>query len=80
VNNTQLINVYGPTETTIDVTNFSFKNNVIYETIPIGQPIANTQAYIMDEDNNLVGIGNQGELCIGGAGVADGYLNRPQLT
>ncbi|MGW7780519.1 amino acid adenylation domain-containing protein [Staphylococcus xylosus] len=80
VNNTQLINVYGPTETTIDVTNFSFKNNVIYETIPIGQPIANTQAYIMDEDNNLMGIGTQGELCIGGAGVTDGYLNRPQLT
>ncbi|MDN8848899.1 AMP-binding protein, partial [Staphylococcus aureus] len=64
VNNTQLINVYGPTETTIDVTNFSFENNVIYETIPIGQPIANTQAYIMDEDNNLMGIGTQGELCI----------------
>lgn len=80
VNNTQLINVYGPTETTIDVTNFSFENNVIYETIPIGQPIANTQAYIMDEDNNLMGIGTQGELCIGGAGVTDGYLNRPQLT
>ncbi len=80
VNNTQLINVYGPTETTIDVTNFSFENNVTYETVPIGQPIANTQAYIMDEDNNLMGIGTQGELCIGGAGVTDGYLNRPQLT
>ncbi len=80
VNNTQLINVYGPTETTIDVTNFSFENNVIYETISIGKPIANTQAYIMDEDNNLMGIGTQGELCIGGTGVTEGYLNRPQLT
>ncbi|MDG0842076.1 amino acid adenylation domain-containing protein [Staphylococcus equorum] len=79
-NNTQLINVYGPTETTIDVTNFDCENNVIYEAIPIGQPIANTQAYIMNEDNNLMGIGTPGELCIGGAGVTDGYLNRPQLT
>ncbi|PTI35934.1 non-ribosomal peptide synthetase, partial [Staphylococcus succinus] len=48
--------------------------------IPIGQPIANTQAYIMNEDNNLMGINMPGELCIGGVGVTDGYLNRPELT
>jgi amino acid adenylation domain-containing protein/thioester reductase-like protein len=79
-NNTQLTNVYGPTETTIDVTNFDFENNIIYDAVPIGQPIANTQAYIMNEDNNLMGIGVPGELCIGGVGVTEGYLNRPQLT
>ncbi|OIJ31387.1 non-ribosomal peptide synthetase [Staphylococcus sp. LCT-H4] len=79
-NNTQLINVYGPTETTIDVTNFDCESHVTYEAIPIGQPIANTQAYIMNEDNNLMGINMPGELCIGGVGVTDGYLNRPELT
>ncbi|PTF53988.1 non-ribosomal peptide synthetase, partial [Staphylococcus cohnii] len=51
-----------------------------YDTIPIGKPIANIQAYIMNEDNNLMGIGVPGELCIGGVGVTDGYLNRPDLT
>ncbi|RIP37330.1 amino acid adenylation domain-containing protein [Staphylococcus gallinarum] len=79
-NNTKLINLYGPTETTVEVTHFDCQNHMIYDSIPIGQPIANTQSYIMNEDNNLMGIGMPGELCIGGEAVTDGYLNRPELT
>ncbi|PTJ83802.1 hypothetical protein BU055_06945 [Staphylococcus succinus] len=79
-NDTQLINLYGPTEATIDVTSFDFDSNVKYDVVPIGKPIANTQAYILNEDNNLMGIGVPGELCIGGINVTRGYLNRPELT
>ncbi|MEB7831147.1 non-ribosomal peptide synthetase [Staphylococcus xylosus] len=79
-NNTQLINLYGPTEATIDVTSFDFDHNVKYDVVPIGKPIANTQAYILNEDNNVMGIGVPGELCIGGINVTRGYLNRPELT
>ncbi|MBF0813751.1 non-ribosomal peptide synthase/polyketide synthase [Staphylococcus saprophyticus] len=79
-NSTQLINLYGPTEATIDVTSFDFDHNVKYDVVPIGKPIANTQAYILNEDNNVMGIGVPGELCIGGINVTRGYLNRPELT
>ncbi|MDG5479574.1 amino acid adenylation domain-containing protein [Staphylococcus xylosus] len=79
-NNTQLINLYGPTEATIDVTSFETYSDVHYTNIPIGKPIANTQAYILDEDNHVMGIGVSGELVIGGVNVTEGYLNRPELT
>lgn len=48
--------------------------------ITIGKPIANTQIYILDKDNNPMPIGVAGELCIAGDGVGKGYLNRPELT
>ncbi|GEQ06487.1 non-ribosomal peptide synthetase [Staphylococcus gallinarum] len=79
-NNTLLLNFYGPTETTIDVTSFDCVADVQYDAIPIGKPIANTQAYILDADNHLMGIGVAGELCIAGTNVTNGYLNRPELT
>ena len=47
--------------------------------VPIGIPVANVQAYVM-QDGQLCGIGVPGELCIAGDGVARGYLNRPELT
>jgi amino acid adenylation domain-containing protein len=77
----QLLNVYGPTE----CTTFSTKHlieDVAAEasSIPIGVPIANTQVYILDSRREPVAIGVTGEMYIGGAGVALGYLNRPQLN
>lgn len=79
-NNTALLNLYGPTETTVDVTSFDCENDKTYDSIPIGKPISNIQAYILNEDNNIMGIGVPGELCIAGVGVTAGYLNRPELT
>jgi polyketide synthase PksN len=70
-------NVYGPTETTI-WSSVSRVNSG--EEITVGQPIANTQFYIVDEYLNPVPDGMEGELCIGGDGLAKGYLNRPNLT
>jgi amino acid adenylation domain-containing protein/thioester reductase-like protein len=77
----KLLNAYGPTEgttfTTTHVINEVDDNTVC---IPIGAPIANTEVYILDTRLQPVPIGVAGELYIGGDGVADGYLNRPELT
>ncbi|MEN0010481.1 AMP-binding protein, partial [Flavobacterium nitrogenifigens] len=48
--------------------------------IPIGKPISNTQIYILDDSLQIVPIGTPGKLFISGAGVARGYLNKPELT
>lgn len=73
-----LWNMYGPTETTI----YSSVKQVTAPTqvITIGKPIANTQFYILDESGSLVAPGTAGELYIAGTGVANGYLNRPELN
>jgi amino acid adenylation domain-containing protein len=71
-----LWNLYGPTETTI----WSAANLSTKSLVPIGCPIANTQIYILDQYLQLVPIGVVGELHIGGAGLARGYLNQPELT
>lgn len=70
-----LYNEYGPSECTICSTFSRLKDD-----IHIGKPIANTQIYIVDQYMNLVPVGVIGELCIAGAGVGAGYLNRPELT
>jgi acyl carrier protein len=76
-----LVNGYGPTE----VTAFSVSHKITYlnpdwPSIPIGRPIHNTTAYILDERQQLVPIGIWGELYQGGPGVANGYLHRPELN
>ncbi|MCK4258363.1 MAG: amino acid adenylation domain-containing protein [Halanaerobiales bacterium] len=78
----KVTNVYGPTECTVDTTSFeiSKKNISNLNTIPIGQPMPNYQVYILDNENRVQPIGVPGELCIGGDGVARGYLNREELT
>jgi amino acid adenylation domain-containing protein len=75
-----LHNLYGPTETTIDVTAWTCGHDPTLTNIPIGRPISNTRAYILDEDGEPVAVGAEGELYVGGVGVARGYLNRPELT
>ncbi len=74
-NKASIWNQYGPAETHV-----ASNAKVTTTDITIGKPIANTQIYILDKDNNLLPIGVPGELCIAGAGVGKGYLNRPELT
>ncbi|QQS37257.1 MAG: LLM class flavin-dependent oxidoreductase [Ignavibacteriales bacterium] len=74
-----VLNMYGPTETTIWSTLYKL-SEPIQDSISIGKPIANTQIYILDSQNNPSSIGVAGELCIGGDGVTNGYFNRQQLT
>jgi acyl-CoA synthetase (AMP-forming)/AMP-acid ligase II/acyl carrier protein len=76
----QLHNMYGPTETTIDVTHWTCQRQTQDQTVPIGYPVANTQTYILDKHLEPVPVGIPGELYIGGVQVARGYLNRPDLT
>ncbi len=70
-------NMYGPTETTIWSTCHRMSAG---EPILIGRPIANTQVYVVDRALQLLPVGAIGELCIGGDGLARGYLNRAELT
>ncbi|ATO50301.1 non-ribosomal peptide synthetase [Brevibacillus laterosporus] len=71
------LNAYGPTETTVDAT----VGICTPEGKPhIGRPVKNKKVYVVNSSNQLQPIGVPGELCIGGEGVALGYLNRPDLT
>ena len=72
----RVVNEYGPTEATVGCI---VKNVASGEPITIGRPIANTQAYVLDSNQQPVPIGISGELCIGGEGVARGYRGRPTL-
>ena len=75
-----LHNLYGPTETTIDSTAWDCPRDVVPPVIPIGRPIHNVRAYIVNPRLQLAPTGVTGELLIGGAGLARGYLDRPELT
>ncbi|WP_025742941.1 non-ribosomal peptide synthetase [Aquimarina pacifica] len=74
-----IVNGYGPTENTTFSTAFPIEKKK-YKTIPIGRPIANSSAYILDKKLRPVPIGVEGRLYVSGAGVARGYLNRAELT
>ncbi|WP_284209001.1 non-ribosomal peptide synthetase, partial [Mesorhizobium tianshanense] len=77
---TGLHNLYGPTEAAIDVTAWNCPDDFDGSVVPIGRPIANTRIYLLDGHGAPVPFGAVGELYIGGAGVARGYLNRAELT
>ena len=75
------VNMYGPTESTDIATYYivdrEYEN---HETLPIGKPCANMKAVILNSENKLCRTGEQGELCIGGSGIASGYWNSPEIT
>jgi amino acid adenylation domain-containing protein len=79
---TRCVNAYGLTETTITSTTYAANSGVPLSgaSVPIGKPIANTYARILDERLRAVPEGEIGELYIGGAGLVRGYLNQPALT
>lgn len=77
----RLIHAYGPTETTTFATTAHITAvEVAQSRLPIGRPIGNTCIYLLDIKGNPVPLGAVGEICIGGIGVALGYLNQPALT
>ena len=79
--NARFINLYGPTEITVDCTYYEvdreFRDD---EFIPIGRHCHNKQILVFNDDNKLVGIGEPGELCVRGSGVALGYYNNKEKT
>lgn len=75
----EIINGYGPTENTT----FSLAHKVklpIKRSVPLGKPISNSSVYILDKNNSLVPKGVVGEICLGGDGLARGYINNKELT
>ncbi|MGK4580331.1 amino acid adenylation domain-containing protein [Kitasatospora sp. HPMI-4] len=77
----RVVNEYGPTETVVGCCVHEVTENTdLSGTVPIGRPIANTQLYVLDANLMPVTRGAVGELYVGGAGVARGYWNRPDLT
>jgi len=76
---TRLTNLYGPTEATVDVSYFDCPAHNEFENIPIGRPIHNIRLYVI-RDGRQVAIGEAGELCIAGVGLARGYVNNAALT
>ncbi|MBW4635491.1 MAG: amino acid adenylation domain-containing protein [Iphinoe sp. HA4291-MV1] len=77
---TSLFNEYGPTEGTVWSSVYDCHNHDLRTPVPIGRPIANTQIYLLNSYGQPVPIGVRGEVHIGGLGVGQGYLNRPELT
>jgi amino acid adenylation domain-containing protein len=76
----ELFNEYGPSEATVWASVHRCAHPLGRQSVPIGRPIANTRVYILDRWGEPVPIGVAGEVYIGGAGVARGYLNRDELT
>ncbi|KAF9369396.1 hypothetical protein BGX21_005978, partial [Mortierella sp. AD011] len=76
-----MIHCYGPTETTTFATTYNVTQITGQQgRLPIGRPISNTTIYVLDQRQKPVPLGCEGELYIGGMGIANGYLNRPNLT
>ncbi len=76
IHRARIYNMYGPTETTIYS---SIMDLTAEKEVSIGRPVANTVFYVIDEEKRILPVGKTGELCIGGAGLAVGYMNRPDL-
>ena len=75
-----LLNLYGSSEVSADVTWHDTREGRSLPGVPIGRPMANTQVYVLDRYLQPVPVGVHGDLYVGGAGLARGYLHRPELT
>jgi amino acid adenylation domain-containing protein len=75
-----LYQMYGPTETTVAASGFRWTPDCVDAAAPIGRPVPNTRIYVLDPRGEPVPAGVAGEICIGGRGLARGYLDRPALT
>lgn len=75
-----LVNAYGPTEASDDITHYIIDPNQVYTNIPLGTEILNTRIYILDENGYEVNDGEVGELCVAGVCVGGGYINNPEIT
>ncbi|SDY30432.1 amino acid adenylation domain-containing protein/natural product biosynthesis luciferase-like monooxygenase domain-containing protein, partial [Myxococcus xanthus] len=74
-------NGYGPTENSIISTSYTaYEASQVGASVPIGRPVSNTQAYVLDSQLQLVPVGVPGELYVGGEGLGRGYVSRPDLT
>ncbi len=76
----RVLNTYGPTEFTVDATYFEVEKGRHYDNIPIGRPLYNLTALVLDNEGNLLPKGATGELCMAGPQMAKGYWKRPELT
>jgi amino acid adenylation domain-containing protein len=74
------INTYGPTEASVIATSYEPPDGPLPSPLPIGRPVPNTRIYILDNSLQPVPAGDEGEIHIGGPGLARGYLNCPELT
>jgi amino acid adenylation domain-containing protein len=75
-----LLNLYGSSEVAADVSYYDVESSEVFESIPLGRPIANTQLYIFDRNLRPVPTGVSGDIYAGGDGLARGYFARPELT
>src|SRR5690606_20426062 len=78
--NVKLVNAYGPTEASDDITHFIMSEPPANSPVPIGKPIQNLSIYILDNQNQLLPVGVTGEICVAGVGVGRGYINNEEST
>ncbi|MES2731695.1 MAG: AMP-binding protein, partial [Bacteroidota bacterium] len=75
-----VVNAYGPTEASDDITHHIMREAPSRTNVPLGKPIQNLKIYVLDATKQLCPVGVPGEICVSGVGVGRGYLNNPSLT
>lgn len=75
-----VVNAYGPTEASDDITHYMIKDKLERNSVPVGKTIQNLAIYILDEDDQLCPVGVHGEIVVSGPGVGHGYINDPEQT
>ncbi len=76
----RIMNHYAPAEATISSLSYDVPLPFDGETVPIGRPIANTGVFVLDKEGNVIPQGSRGEICLTGVNIANGYLQKPELT